>query len=143
MRKRIPLLLWFITLAGCATNPVHRYAGHWVEGAPYSLFIDSHDGRTYLLYDQLPQEVESYMENQHHYPAMNSESGQEKAISLVMDGYPEVEKTYDPEGTPAGTELHIAKIISYGPAEPAFINARESSAPSPEGLSGSGTPDTH
>lgn len=143
MRKLIPLLLLLLPLAGCATNPVHRYSGHWVEGAPYSLFIDSHDGRTYLLYDQLPQEVESFMEDQHHYPATNSESGMETAMHLVVDGYPEVEKTYDPEGRPAGTELHIAKIISYGPAEPQFISARESSAQTPEGPSESRTPDTH
>jgi hypothetical protein len=132
MKSRLTLLLLPILLAGCAANPVHRFAGHWVEGAPYSLFIDSHDGRTYLLYDQLPKEVESFMEDQHHYPATNSESGQETAIYLVMDGYPDVEKTYDPEGRPAGTELHIARIISYG---------RESAAESPAATE-SGMPQT-
>ncbi len=123
-------LVWIavLLLAGCAINSPHRYSGHWVEGVPYSLFIDSRDHRTYLLYDPLPKEVEDFLKDQHHYLVPNSESGEETAIQLVIEAYPELEKTFDPDGTPAGTELHVTKVISYGPADPAFIEKRKNGA---------------
>jgi hypothetical protein len=122
-----------VLLAGCASNPSQRYAGHWVEGGSYSNFVDSHDSRTYLLYDQLPPDVEALMAEQHGYPCPNSQSGTETAVRLVFEGYPTIEHTYDADATPAGTELHITKMISYGPAEPGFIQSRENAAASEPG----------
>jgi hypothetical protein len=115
-----------LLLVGCAANPTHRYSGHWVQGEPYSNFIDSHDGRTYLLYDSLPKDVEDYMESQKGYSVANSESGMESAVHLVVEATMADEHTYDPDATPAGTELHITKVISYGPADPAFVESRKS-----------------
>jgi len=119
----MPLLF----LAGCATDSPHQFAGHWVEGAPYSNFIEDRTGRTYLLYDPLPKDVEDFMESQRHYPVGNSESGMESAVYLVLEGYPEPEKTYDPNATPAGDELHVTKVISFGPPHPDFVQKRQGS----------------
>lgn len=119
-----PLGMIGLLLAGCAVNSPHRYSGHWVQGEPYSNFIDDRNN-TYLLYDALPKDVEDFMESQHRYSVANSESGMESAIRLVVEGTLEPEKTYDPNADPAGTELHVTKVISYGPAEPGFIESRK------------------